>query len=117
MAKRKADFGYQGEKLHKARLCLMAPHPQGEARSFASAFHECSLAFHDFDENSVKDVSAQHWIATIKRLMNTDGIEDPTGEGTYIYRARVMSEKEQLDFSHAVDELASWFDMQFWSEN
>ncbi len=53
---------------------------------------------------------------TIKRLMDTSGVDDPTGEGTYVQRARRMTEEEKREFSNAVDELASWFNMEFWSE-
>ncbi|MGK3985477.1 hypothetical protein WME99_20695 [Sorangium sp. So ce136] len=111
----KLRFSYQSEKLSQARSALMAPHPGGEARSFASAFEFCSRAFHNFDIESVKDQNARHWIETIKTLMNTKGVQDTTGEGTYVHRARAMSTTEKTDFSRAVSELASWFDREFWS--
>lgn len=94
----------------------MAPHPDGEAASYAVAFELCDRAFHQFDASRVKDDDARRWIATINALMNTDGVQDPTNEGTYIQRARAMALDEKLDFSRAVDELASWFEGEFWSD-
>ena len=108
-------FSYQGEKLSQARSSLMLPHPMGEARSLALAFELCSRAFHQFDTERLQDDTARVWMETIKRLMDTTGVEDPTGEGTYFQRARRMTEEEKREFSNAVDELASWFNREFWS--
>ena len=113
----KERFGYQGEKLSQARSSLMAPHEMGEEHSYASAFHACSLGFHQFDVSKVKDDDAVGWIETIKRLMDTAGVEDTTGEGTYVHRARQLTVDERREFSNAVDELASWFNRQFWSDS
>jgi hypothetical protein len=115
MSKLKADFGYQAETLSLARSSLIAPHERGEERAFASAFHTCQLAFHKFDENQVDNEHALQWIATIKRLMNSEGYADPTGEGTSLHRARAMTLVEKHDFSKAVDELAHWFDREDWA--
>jgi hypothetical protein len=117
MAETKDRFAYQGEKLSQARSSLMAPHPMGEDRSFASAFEFCSRAFYDFDVERIKDENAHGWIDTIKRLMSTDGVSDPTDEGTFIHRARALTDEEKREFSNAVDELASWFNMEFWSDD
>jgi hypothetical protein len=37
-------FHYPAEKLNQARSSLMAPHPNGEAASYASAFEFCGRA-------------------------------------------------------------------------
>jgi hypothetical protein len=74
-------------------------------------------AFHDFDVTRVEDEDAVGWIETIKRLMDTSDVEDPTGEGTWVHRARLMTFEEKHEFSNAVDELASWFDREFWSDS
>lgn len=116
MAKDKDRFDYQAEKLSQARSTLMAPHSMGEEQSFASAFDFCSRAFHQFDIDRVKDDAARGWIDTIKRLMSTEGVIDPTGEGLWIHRARALTLEERRSFSNAVDELASWFDISFWSD-
>jgi hypothetical protein len=113
----KDRFDYQGEKLSQARSTLMAPHEMGEEHSYASAFEVCSRAFHDFDVSRVKGDDAVHWIETIKRLMDTSGVEGPTGEGTWVHRARLMTVDEKREFSNAVDELASWFNRKFWSDS
>lgn len=89
----------------------------GEEHSYASAFEVCSRAFHDFDVSRVKGDDAVHWIETIKRLMDTSGVEGPTGEGTWVHRARLMTVDEKREFSNAVDELASWFNRKFWSDS
>jgi hypothetical protein len=109
-------FGYQGEKLSQARSSLMAPHLRGEEHSFAFAFQFCSRAFHQFDIARIEDEDAVEWIKTIQRLMDTSNVEDSTEEGTYVHRARLMTEDEKYEFSKAVDELASWFNREFWSE-
>lgn len=111
----KDRFNYQSEKLSQARSSLMAPHIRGEEYSFAAAFDVCSRAFHDFDVTRVEDEDAVGWIETIKRLMDTSGVEDATDEGTWVQRARLMTFEEKYEFSKAVDELASWFDREFWS--
>lgn len=113
----KDRFDYQGEKLSLARSSLMAPHEMGEEHSYAAAFHACSLAFHQFDVSRVKNDDAVRWIETIKRLMDTSGVEDPTGEGTWVHRARQMTLEERREFSNAVDELASFFNREFWSDS
>src|SRR5690349_20259924 len=111
----KDRFSYQLERLSKARSNLMSPHPQGEDRAFAAAFHDCSLAFHQFDADQVTEDEPRRQIDTIKRLMGAGGVSDPTGEGTWFHRGRAMGTEEKMVFSRAVDELASWFAMEFWS--
>ena len=111
----KDRFSYQSEKLSQARSSLMLPHSMGEERSVAFAFEFCGRAFHQFDVGRVEDENARQWIDTIKRYMNTEGVEDPTGEGTWVQRARMMTTDEKREFSDAVDQLASWFDREFWA--
>ncbi len=108
-------FSYQEEKLAQARSTLMAPHPSGEDTDFASAFEFCSRAFHQFDVGQVGDHTARGWIHTIKKLMSTKGVIDTTGKGTFFHRAEAMTEDEKMEFSRAVDELASWFARHMWS--
>lgn len=107
-------FSYQAEKLCQARSSLMAPHPGGEDLSFQQAFNYCSRALHDLNLELVDDDGARGWIAIIERVIDTTGIEDTTGEGLWFAKARSISCDEKSEFSHAVDELASYFDMEFW---
>jgi hypothetical protein len=52
-------------------------------------------------------------IATVERLMHTEGIEDPTGEGKWVHRARAMTTEEKREFARAVDQLADRFQREF----
>lgn len=113
----KDRFSYQSKKLSEARLSLMAPHLAGEERSFTGALHACSSAFHRFDVTRVKDENALGWIETIKRVVDTSGVEDSTDEGTWVHRARLMTSDEKYEFSRAVDELANWFNREYWSRS
>jgi hypothetical protein len=110
-------FGYQGEKLSQARSTLMLPHELGEEQSLADAFDFCTRGLDDLGDQEIGDDNAADWIATIRRLMSTEGVHDPAGEGTWIQRARQMSVDERREFSNAVDELASWFECEFWSNS
>ena len=42
--------------------------------------------------------------------MDTSGIEDPHGVGTYQLKARELTEDEQRELSNAVDDLEHYFD-------
>lgn len=102
---------YQAEKLSSARSALMLPHTNGEASSIADAFHELSLAFHQLNVSSL-GTDAQRWIGMLQGYMDTTGISDPNGEGAWTVKARSFSPDDQLEISHAVDELAQWFDSE-----
>jgi hypothetical protein len=114
MAKR---FGYQMQHLSAARSCLMIPLTTNEENSFANAFNSCFKAFMHFDENQVDDEEAKTHIQIIKRIMDTKGINDPTGEGTSLLRARALTQEEKEQFSASVNELADYFHMQFWPDS
>jgi len=106
-------YSYQAEKLSLARSSLMLPHTSGLAQSISSAFQACSLGFKDLDETGL-DADARRWVATIKSLMETTGIKDPAGVGTFELKARTLSTDQQSDLSRAVDELAHWFRRESW---
>jgi hypothetical protein len=91
----------------------MLPHTMGEAQSIAEAFHNCHLAFHRFDESSLDD-RARSLVLKIKGFMDTGGIDDSTGVGTWVLKAKSLNNDEKLELSNAVDELASWFNRKFW---
>jgi hypothetical protein len=110
----KHEFSYQGEKFSLARTSLMLPHSTGEERSIADAFRACSLGVHQFDISKIKDADVRDWLQTVTRLMSTEGIEDATGEGKWVHRARGMTMDEKRELSRAVDRLANWFNRHFW---
>jgi hypothetical protein len=107
------DVAYQAEKLSAARRVLMLPHPRGEAESIAEAFELCSRAFFRFDTNALDD-NARRWILTIKDFMDTSGIDNVGGRGTYVIKAERLTNDEKRELSNAVDELAHWFKQHFW---
>lgn len=104
-------YSYQAEKLSVARTSLMLPHTQGEAKSIASAFHACSLAFGDMDRISLAD-DPRRWVETIEGFMDTSGIKDSAGIGTHELKARTLTADDQRELSRAIDELAHWFDRE-----
>jgi len=109
----KDQFRYPAEKFSVARLSLMLPHPRGEATSIASAFHEISLGLYDLDEVDL-DEQARSWINEINELMDTTGIKDPSGRGQWLIKAEQLTEDQKFELSRIVNELAYWFDRQFW---
>jgi hypothetical protein len=104
-------YNYPTEKFAVARSSLMLPHPRGEAESIAEAFHECSLGLHRLDEDGLDD-DARHWIVVLRRLMNTDGLEDPTERGLFLLKAETLTVEDKFELSRVVDELACWFDRE-----
>jgi hypothetical protein len=105
----RTKYNYAAEKLSAARYNLMAPHPLGEAQSFAGAFHECMLGFHDLRPDDF-DSRSLSWYATIQQTMSTDGLEDSTGRGTWVIKAERLTVDEKLDFSRALNELTYWLE-------
>lgn len=101
-------FAYPSEKFSIARSSLMLPHPRGEAASIVSAFHECSLGLHGLRDEDLDD-SARGWVAKLKELMDTSGIQDPTVRGMWFIKAERLTDDEKLELSRIVDELARWF--------
>lgn len=101
-------YSYQAEKLSVARSALMLPHYKGEAHAIVSAFHECSLAFHKFDESQLDEIS-RDWIRKLKNFMDTTDIVDDLGEGKWLVKARSLLIDEQRELSYIIDELAHWF--------
>jgi hypothetical protein len=80
----------------------MLPHPKGEADDIAAAYHECHLGLmrlqpDDFDDDARRSVS------TVTMRMDTTGIEDPQGRGTWGIKADKLSVDEKFEFSSAVD--------------
>jgi hypothetical protein len=110
----KYSFLTQADRFSRARTELMAPHRNGEEKSFIEARIQCRQAFKDFDETRVKDESVRGWIETIKRFIaKTDGQDSHEG---LLQCIRDMDLEEKCEFSNAVDALASWFKEKSWSE-
>lgn len=108
-------FGYQSEKFSAARSALMLPHPNGQAASIASAFYVCSRGLRDLKlEDTADNVSA--WVHKLQEFMNTDGLTDDRGVGLWHIKAESLSTEQLFELSHIVDELASWFDRECWSQ-
>ena len=102
------SFSYAAEKFASARSVLMLPHPQGEDQSIATAFFECRQGLDRFDRKFLDD-SSSIWISQLDQLMTTDGLEDPHKDGLFLIKARTLSIDDQLQLSHVIDELQSWF--------
>lgn len=107
-------FAYQSEKLSQARSALMLPHPRGQDQSIASAFDACNAGFHDLDRD-VLDDNARDWVRKIEDLMDTTGLTDPDGLGLWLVKAASLTEDQLFELSRTVDELAHYFDREFWS--
>lgn len=103
------SFTYQAEKFSSARSALMLPHFSGEHISIANAFHEISLALHQFDRSQLDD-SATSWIKKLDSLMDTEDLSDPNQEGLWAVKAKTLSEDDKIELSMVVDELAHWFE-------
>ncbi len=106
-------YAYQAEKFSSARRTLMLPHPKGEAKSIADVFHECSLGLHNLDRGGLDD-NARLWVIKLEELMDATGLADPTGVGTWTVKAEQLTIDQMFELSRIVDELAHWFDRQFW---
>lgn len=106
------SYKYAAEKLAAARRALMAPHPDGEADSFGHAFLECDFGIRDVQLDKLDD-NARTLIATIRRLMDTTGIDDPQDRGTWFLKAERLNVDDKCQFSRAIDELADWFHERF----
>ena len=110
----KGMFAYQSQRLNQARSSLMLPHPRGEEQSIADALHSCSLAFNKLNMAQVPDLNATDWIQKIRDYMDTTGVTDQTSEGTFVHKARQMTQDERMEFSRIVNDLAHWFDHEYY---
>jgi hypothetical protein len=102
-------YSYASKRFSEARSALMLPHPEGEAQSIAMCFFDCKMGLTDIKREHLDDDAAA-WVETLGEFMNTEGIEDPGGVGTYLLRARQLTTDDQMTLSRIVDELAHYFD-------
>ena len=110
------NFSYQAEKFSAARRSLMLPHVKGEAQSIASAFHECSLGLLDLPTDDL-DEYVRDWLNQLKDLMDTSGIDDTSGLGNWALKAEQMTADQKFELSRVIDELADWFEREFWRDD
>ena len=105
-------YKYPAMQFAAARRALMAPLPQGDAIAFTEASVLCSLGLKDLSPDAL-DESAAESVRSIRRIMDTAGIEDPSGRGVVLLRAERLTLEEMYDLSTAIDELARWFHDRF----
>ena len=98
-------FRYASEKLDAAVRLLMLPNPE-EATSIVAAWHEIERALKPDDD--LGDHEANRQRERVFEIMSTKGIEDPTGEGLWLARARQLTRDEKHAFSRAVWDLESY---------
>ncbi len=98
-------FRYASEKLGAAVRILMLPHTD-EATSIVAAWHEIQLALKPDDD--LRDHEANRQRERVFEIMSTEGIEDPSGEGLWVTRARQLTRDEKGDFSRAVWDLYAY---------
>jgi hypothetical protein len=102
------DDRYLAEKFANVRHVLMLPHPRGEDESIVEAFHTCRSLLHSLDRSGL-DEDARERLLKLDELMNTDGIDDPAGIGTWTIKARQFSVDEKIELSNVIDDLAERF--------
>lgn len=109
-------FSYQSEKFAAARRALMLPHLHGEHESIAEAFRECSHGLHRLDRSELDD-AARTLVRRLEAYLDTSNVSDGDAEGRWSVKARSFTEDEKIEISRTVDELASWFEQQFWGDD
>ena len=107
------DYRYEAEQLSEARRALMAPHPDGEPRSFAVAFAFCSAAFETLDLATILDDTVRSWVGIIDAAIDTKGLHGPSQESLWKAKAAKMSVEEAANFSTAVNELGHWLQREY----
>jgi hypothetical protein len=109
-------FRYPSEKLLDARRSLMLPHPEGEAQSIADAFSICRRGFDHLNPDDLDD-DARRWFTKLGELMDTSGVQDPEGRGTFVVKASGFSLEQRRELSDAVDQLTEWLESAFWERH
>ena len=104
-------FLYQAQKFAIARRRLMLPHPNGEAASIVSAFHECSQGLHGLDARKLDDKS-RTLLAQLTMLMDTSDVADPHERGPWTMKASAFTAEQKFELSRVIDDLAGWFEGQ-----
>ncbi len=104
-------YTYASEKFATARRSLMLPHPDGDTKSIADAFAECSHGLHNINRDDFDD-AARESVRKLEELMGTTGLDNPLHRGLYTVKAERLSLDQKAELSREVDYLATWFDAQ-----
>ncbi|MEE8380722.1 MAG: hypothetical protein V3R78_02435 [Thermodesulfobacteriota bacterium] len=104
-------YTYASEKFATARRSLMLPHPDGDTKSIADAFAECSHGLHNINRDDFDDATRES-VRKLEELMGTTGLDDPLHRGLYTIKAERLSLDQKTELSKEVDYLATWFDAQ-----
>ena len=104
-------YTYASEKFATARRSLMLPHPDGDTKSIADAFAECSHGLHNINRDDFDD-AARESVRKLEELMGTTGLDNPLHRGLYTIKAERLSLDQKAELSREVDYLASWFDAE-----
>ena len=105
-------FMYQAEKFANARRALMLPHPKGEVAAINAAFLECFEGLQQFKHEELDD-DMEDSLRTLRGLMDTSDLKNLSDEGLFTVRARSLTTDQISDLSRVIDELATWFEIQF----
>ena len=89
----------------------MLPHPDGDTKSIADAFAECSHGLHNINRDDFDD-AARESVRKLEELMGTTGLDNPLHRGLYTVKAERLSLDQKAELSREVDYLATWFDAQ-----
>ena len=89
----------------------MLPHPDGDTKSIADAFAECSHGLHNINRDDFDD-AARESVRKLEELMGTTGLDNPLHRGLYTVKAERLSLDQKAELSREVDYLASWLDAQ-----
>ena len=103
-------YTYASEKFATARRSLMLPHPDGDTKSIADAFAECSHGLHNINRDDFDD-AARESVRKLEELMGTTGLDNPLHRGLYTVKAERLSLDQKAELSREVDYLANWFDV------
>jgi hypothetical protein len=103
----RSKYGYPAEKLAVAKGCLQSSRTPDESRRYAGAFWECQFALEKVESDDLSP-KAREWVATIRRISDTDNVVD-TGHGLHYAKAQSLTSDERLEFFEAIDRLASFF--------
>lgn len=105
-------FENQAENFRAARRALMLPHPHGDVEAIRKALVKCREGLQGLDREAVDD-DIQDLLHILDGLLDISEIEDASQQDPYLTKARLLTSKEESEFSRVVDELASWFDCTF----
>lgn len=111
------DWAYASEKLSQAVDAMMLPH-RSEAWSIKWAGHFVHRGFQDVEE--LDHAHANEWLQTIRRLLDTSGIDPSTEEaqrrGTLELRAEQLSYDDKHELQRCLSELHAHAQRKYWYE-